>query len=101
MQWLTDKDGNRFALDSGTWAHIQQFHPEFTDPSTIQTILQNPNWIVRSNWDRDSILYYRRVKRRRFRVIVVQIRQKRIKTALTTAQVKEGEIIWPKRSTTI
>lgn len=57
MQWLRDKDGNEFVLDGETWAHIQEFHPEFTDIGMIESVLLKPNWIVRSNWDRQSVLY--------------------------------------------
>ncbi len=96
MQWLGDKDGNEFALDDETWAHIQEFHPEFENVESIQSVLLKPDWIVRSNWDRESVLYYRRIKARRFRVVVAQIADRRIKTALTTDAVKKGEIVWPK-----
>ena len=96
MQWLTDKDGNTFALDNETWAHIQEFHPEITDVALLESVLLKPDWIVRSNWDDHGILYYQRIRPHRFRAVVVDTASMRIKTTLTTQRVKEGEILWPK-----
>ncbi len=93
---LKDKDGREFTLDPETWMHIQEFHPEFTEIGLLEVALLKPSWIVRSSWDRESILYYRRVRPHRFHVVVAQIREKKIKTALTTETVKEGDILWPK-----
>ncbi len=96
MQWLKDKDGNAFSLEDETWSHIQEFHPEITDTSFIESILRDPDRIVRSNWDVDSILYYKQLRPRRFRVVVAHTIQKRIKTTLTTDKIKRGEILWVK-----
>jgi hypothetical protein len=96
VQWLNDKDGNAFALDAETWMHIQEFHPEITDIALIESALLKPDWIVRSNWDSHSVLYYQRIRPRRFRAVVVDTANMRIKTTLTTQSVKEGEILWPK-----
>lgn len=97
MLWLRDKDGNKFFLDEETWAHIQEFHPEIDDIEMIETVLLDPDIIVQSNWDDESILYYRQIRERRYRAVVVQLIEKRIKTTLTTDKVKRGEIIWRKK----
>lgn len=96
MQWLTDKDGKKFALDTETWEHIREFHPEITDADLIEAVLLEPDWIVRSNWDTTTYLYYSRIRPHRYRVVVVDMAEKRIKTTLTTASLKEGEVIWQK-----
>lgn len=83
-------------LDDETWKHIREFHPEITDFEMIEKVLQNPDWIVQSNWDLETYLYYKRVRPKRYLVIVVQLGQNRIKTTLTTDRIKDGEVIWPK-----
>ncbi len=57
MQWLRDKDGNEFRLDDETWSHIQEFHPEIAEVGLIESVLVDPDWIIRSSWDAESILY--------------------------------------------
>jgi len=93
MRWLRDKDDNEFILYDETWQHIRMFHPEITGVEDIETVLQDPDVIMRSNWDPDSILYYKR-HGHLYRVVVVQIVEKRIKTTLTERRIKEGEIVW-------
>jgi hypothetical protein len=73
MRWLDDKDGNEFRLDDETWTHIQEFHPEITSVELIGLILRDPDQIVRSDWDSQSILYYKQIAPRRFRAVVVQM----------------------------
>ena len=100
MWWLDDKDGNQYKLDDETWAHIQQFHPEIVSVDLIESILHDPDQIVLSNWDNESILYYKQISRRRFRVVVVQMVEKRVKTTLTTDKVKRGQVSWVKEKPT-
>jgi hypothetical protein len=100
MLWLRDKDGNEFRLEDETWAHIQEFHPEITNIELIASILLDPDAIVRSNWDAQSILYYRQIRPNRFRVVVVQTVEARIKTTLTTDKIKRGEVLWAKEKRT-
>ena len=100
MWRLSDKDGNEYQLDDETWAHIQEFHPEIDSVDLIETILLHPDRIVRSNWDEQSILYYRQIKPHRFRVVVVQTAEARIKTTLTTDKIKRGEVLWVKEKLT-
>jgi hypothetical protein len=100
MQWLVDKDGSKFRLEDETWMHIQEFHPEITHIELIESILLDPDMIVRSNWDAQSILYYKQIRPNRFRVVVVQTVESRIKTTLTTNKVKRGEVLWAKEKPT-
>jgi len=51
VQWLRDKDGNEFRLDDETWSHIQEFHPETTEVGLIESVLVDPDWIMRNSWD--------------------------------------------------
>jgi hypothetical protein len=95
--WLKDKDGYKFLLAAETWEHIQEFHPEIIEVEMIEFVLLIPDTIVQSNWDEESILYYKQISERRFRVVVVQKIEKRIKTTLTTDKVKRGEVLWKKK----
>ena len=97
MLWLSDKDDNKFLLNEETWAHIQEFHPEITEVEMIESVLLNPDIIVQSNWDDESILYYRQIKEQRFSVVIVQTIEKRIKTTLTTDRIKKGVVLWIKK----
>ncbi len=90
---LADKDGNEFVLYEATWQHIKQFHPEIQDVEDLESVLQEPDVIVRSNWDSDSALYYQK-RGHLYRVVVVQLRERRIKTTLTERKIKEGELLW-------
>ena len=96
MWWLRDKDRNEFRLDDETWAHILEFHPEIANVELVESILRDPDQVVRSNWDSQCILYYKQIAPRRFRAVVVQLTEKRIKTTLTTDKVKRGEMLWVK-----
>ena len=100
MWRLKDKDGNEYRLDDETWEHIQKFHPEIVSAQLIESILLDPDQIVRSNWDDQSVLYYQRIKSGRFRVVVVQKVEMRIKTTLTTDKIKRGKVLWVKEKTT-
>ena len=100
MKWLRDKDGNEFSLDDETWSHIQEFHPEITDIALIESVLLDPDQVVRSNWDAESVLFYQQIRLRRFRVVVVQVVEKRIKTTLTTNKIKRGKVLWAKENPT-
>ncbi len=91
-----DKDENEFALYDEVWGHIRKYHPEIKDLKAIETIIKNPDVIVRSSWDKNSNLYYKTIGHL-FRVVVVQTEEKRVKTTLTTDKVKKGEILWKKR----
>lgn len=49
--------------------------------------------VIRSSWEPDTVLYYRRI-RHLYRVVVVHTTEMRVKTALTTDRLKEGEVLW-------
>lgn len=93
MRWLADKDGNEFILYDETWRHIRRFHPEITSVEIIESILLEPDVIIKSSWDPESVLYYQR-HGYLYRVVVVNIVEQRIKTTLTERKIKEGEILW-------
>lgn len=92
-RWVKDKDGNEFALYDETWRHIRQFHPEISRVEIIESVLLEPDVMMRSSWDPNSLLYYRRCGHL-YRVVVVQTEERRIKTTLTERKIKEGEIVW-------
>lgn len=93
MKVLHDKDGKDFILTKDTWNHIQRYHPEIKTIEQIEVILKEPDTIVRSNWEKESLLYYKKIGHL-YRVVVVHTVEKRIKTTLTERKIKEGEIIW-------
>ena len=90
---LVDKDGKEFTLYDEVWHHICRFHPEIDNVDILEQVLRYPDAVIRSDWDVDSILYYK--KRGYFyTVVVVQMKDMRIKTTLTERRIKEGEILW-------
>jgi hypothetical protein len=96
---LGDKDGNEFHLSGEVRRHIQYFHPKIKDVNLLKQVLADPDCIVKSNWDRDSRFYYKRIEKY-FKAIVVQIKERRIKTAPTVDKIKKGEIIRQKKQRT-
>ncbi|MDI6792163.1 MAG: hypothetical protein QME81_04760 [bacterium] len=90
---LKDKDDNEFILYDEIWEHIRRFHPEITQIEVLQSVLQYPDAIIKSSWDPESVLYYKR-SRHLYKVVVVQLKEKRIKTTLTERKIKKGEILW-------
>lgn len=93
MIYLKDKDNVEFVLSNEVWFHIQKFHPEIKDTETIEQILKTPDAIVESNWDHESYLYYKSFGKL-YRVVVVHLQEKRIKTTLTVRTIKKGNIAW-------
>jgi len=95
LEVLTDKDGNKFELIDEVWLHIRTFHPEIKNIRMIEEVLKEPDIIAKSNWDEESELYYKKIGHL-FRTVVVQKKENRIKTTLTTDKVKKGTVLWKK-----
>ncbi len=96
LRQILDKNNEEYKLYDEVWSHITRFHPEIKDIETIENILNNPDFIVKSNWDETSKLYYKQYKKL-YKVVVVETKEKRIKTTLTTDKIKKGEILWTKK----
>ncbi len=86
--------GREFEMSESVWKHIKTNHPEISE-QVIQDVLTSPEIIVRSSWDFFSFLYYRKTGKY-YKTVVTEMREKRIKTALTADKVKQGDIIWKK-----
>ena len=95
IQKFTDKDGTEFELWDSVWQHIQDIHHEMNTFETLTNVLQQPDFIVQSSWEKTSVLYYRK-EGRYYKTVVVALNEKRIKTAFTTHKIKQGEVIWKK-----
>ena len=95
MEKVVGKDDVEFTLYDEVWKHIREYHPEIKEVETIELILKEPDVIIKSRWDDESYLYYKQFGHL-FGVVVVQMREKRIKTTLTTDKIKKGDIIWKK-----
>ena len=93
MEFIQDKDGERFELHDTTIRHIQQEHRILNPVGFVREVLQTPDAIVESNWDAGTYLYYKK-QRRGYKVVVANFTQKLIKTAYLERQLKEGKILW-------
>jgi hypothetical protein len=88
-----DKDGTTYVLLAGVWGHIRRAHPEIQDARWIGDVLKEPDVIVRSNWSPTGRLYYRR-HGKYYRTVVVDVMERRVKTAYITDRIKSGETVW-------
>jgi hypothetical protein len=52
--------GKEISLSESVWEHINIYHPEITH-EIILKVLDMPEVIVRSGWDFNSMLYYRKM----------------------------------------
>lgn len=92
---FTDQEGAEYELWAGVWAHIREAHPEIRTPHEIGEVLDKPDLVVRSNWSPTARLYYKHGDEY-YRAVVVDVAEKRIKTAYLTDEVKSGEVLWSK-----
>jgi len=90
---LTDGTNKEFDLWQSVWQHIQAFHPEIDSIDLVKKILRKPDYIIRSKWEISTHLYYKK-RGKYYKVIVVDIINRRIKTAYTTDKLKPGEVVW-------
>jgi hypothetical protein len=59
----------------------------------VKDVLANPDAIIESNWEEETVLYYKK-RRHGYKLVVVNILQNLIKTAYLERRIKEGKIIW-------
>lgn len=90
---LLDKNGVKYALFQETWFHIQKFHPEIRRFDILEEVLMTPDIVMRSKWDPHGLLYCKK-KGKYYKVVVVSIKEKRVKTTLTERKITGGDVIW-------
>ncbi len=94
MKICKDYNGISFVLIDNVAEHIMKFHPEITF-TVIQNVLDDPDSVVKSSWDENTALYYRKTGKY-FKTVIVDMQELRIKTALTTDKIKKGDVLWKK-----
>lgn len=89
-----DKDGRVYTLSLTTYRHIKEDHC-INDPcSFVKETLLKPFAIVEDRTKSDRWIYHKDYKRNLYKVVVVSLTDKRIKTAFISNEVKGGKIIW-------
>jgi hypothetical protein len=90
---FTEKDGGKFFLSPNALHHIQHDN-RIQDPvGFIESVFRNPVAIVKSRWHPSRELYYAQVGNR-YRTVVVDSEDRRIKTAYLSEKIKGGDIRW-------
>lgn len=59
LEKIVDINRIEFELCLSVWQHIQYSHPEIDSTEILKEILHNPDFIVCSNWETASYLYYK------------------------------------------
>ncbi len=96
---LFTKRDKKIILSSERWNHLVLGHPEMSAYlEEFPAILQNPDVIVQSTIDHNTVLYHKYYKvTNTFIVIVVNEEKSVIITAYTTDAIKRGIILWEKK----
>lgn len=98
--WETfTKRGKRIILNTERWNHLVLRHPEMNEYlEEIKETLQNPDIIVKDNFEPSVILYHKYYKVRGIYIVTVVDEDKGfILTSYTTDTPKRGIILWQKR----
>lgn len=89
-----DKDGRVYTLSLTTYRHIKEDHC-INDPcSFMKETLLKPFAIIEDRTKSDRWIYHKDYRRNLYKVVVVCLTDKRIKTAFISNEVKGGKIIW-------
>ena len=89
-----DKDGKIFILSPTSYEHIKREH-DIEDPvDFIRDTLLDPFAIVEDKSKHDRWIYHKVFRRNLYKVVVVSLKDKRIKTAFISDSVRGGRIIW-------
>ncbi len=105
MKWFQDMYDMQIRLTPEREEHIKTDHPEMSGHiDKIQFTLLNPDIVVRSNSDPDSMLYYKYYNTTpvgiKYLCVVVKIKlinDRFIITAYFTDTIKRGLILWKKK----
>ena len=98
MHAFPDINGKYLVLLPEVWKHIIEGHPEIEKRlANIGQTLLEPMLICRSRKMPDRCLYYRRLNKKLFFVVVIDITKAIVKTCYISDRIKEGEILWPEK----
>ncbi len=94
LQRFTDRHGNQFFLSPAALRHIRDDN-HIADPTDfIAATFHDAIAIIKSRWKPTGLLYYARQASRRYKTVVVDVKDRRIKTAYISEKIKGGEIVW-------
>jgi len=91
--------GKRIKLTKERYLHIISRHPELEGKEKeIKKTLENSDFVQESVYDKNVLLYYRNINRKRYFVVVTKILNNHgfIITAYIANVIKKGDIIWKK-----
>lgn len=93
------KRGRRIALNAERWNHLVLRHPEMSEHlEEIKEVLQDPDFIVKDNFQPNIFLYHKYYKVQGiFIVTVIDEERGFILTSYTTNMIKRGTILWQKK----
>ena len=94
---FTDNEKRSIVLSPTTYKHIKRKHPEIKNiVEFIADTLSAPFAIVESKANYENWIYHKEQNRSRtlYRVVVVDIRNAKVKTAFISDSVKGGKIRW-------
>lgn len=88
------KDGRIYFLSTTTYRHIKEDHRIYEPSSFIKDTLLEPFAIVEDKTNQDRWIYHKDYRNKLYKVVVVSLKGRRIKTAFISDAVKGGKIIW-------
>lgn len=89
-----DKDGRVYLLSSATFKHIKEDHCIDDPCSFVKETLLEPFAIIEDKTQSNRWIYHKDHRNNLYKVVVVCITDKRIKTAFLSDEVKGGKVIW-------
>ena len=89
-----DKDGKIFILSPTGYEHIKREHCIDDPIEFIKDTLLDPFAIVEDKSKHDRWIYHKDYRSSLYKVVVVSLTDKRVKTAFVSDSVKGGKIIW-------
>jgi hypothetical protein len=93
MNQVIDIEGYIYYLFESTVQHIKIEHCIENPIDFIIDVVDNPDLIIESSWEKDTYLYYRK-RKSGYQVVVASKVSQKIKTAYLDRKIKQGKIIW-------
>lgn len=92
-----DKDGYTYRLSPTSYKHIKRDHVIDNPVLFIRDTLLDPCAIVEDKKNHDRWLYHRDYKQSLYKVVVVALIDRKIKTAFISDEIKGGKVQWMKK----
>ena len=89
-----DKDRRIYSLSPTTYKHIKEDHSIDDPVSFIKDTLLEPFAIVEDKTSQDRWIYHKDYRNKLYKVVVVSLKDRKIKTAFISDAVRGGKIIW-------